>query len=76
MKGNIDVKIFEPKKMRVRSVGEKLWMSCLAAVLPFCLHPPVHIRKLNRKRNLFNGLLSKILVYGMNNEGKCKYFDH
>ena len=26
MKGNIDVKIFEPKKMRVRSVGEKLWM--------------------------------------------------
>ena len=30
MKGNIDVKIFESKKMRVRSVGEKLWMSYLA----------------------------------------------
>ena len=30
MKGNIDVKIFEPKKLCVDSMGEKLRMSCLA----------------------------------------------
>ena len=27
MKGNIDVKIFEPKKNAVPSVGEKTWMN-------------------------------------------------
>ena len=30
MKGNIDVKIFEPKKNAVPSVGEKTWMRVLA----------------------------------------------
>ena len=30
MKGNIDAKTLEPKKMRVRSVGEKQQMSYLA----------------------------------------------